>query len=330
MAYRLPPLNALRAFEAAARHGSFKLAAEELHVTPAAVSHQVKALEDYLGVKLFLRLVRSLRITEEGRAALPKLREGFECLEAAVERMNRHGDTGILTVSVPPSFAARWLVPRLNLFTTAHPEVNLRIFTSPAAVDRDRAAASLEATPMDPGEPLSDVSIRFGAGRYPGCRVDKLFSVDYVPVCSPALLTGRHPLRQPEDLRRHMLLHDDTIPDVAERPGWEEWLKTAGVQGVDGSRGPRFNGSVLALEAAEDGLGVALGMRPMVAQELAQGRLVIPFDISIPSRYAYYLVCGKAVAERPAVAPFRHWLLREAACDVELSRPGRTPSFQPV
>ncbi|MBI2313673.1 MAG: transcriptional regulator GcvA [Betaproteobacteria bacterium] len=319
MPYHLPPLNSLRAFEAAARHLSFKKAAQELHVTPAAISHQVKGLEESLGVKLFHRLPRGLRLTDEAQSALPKLREGFDCLAAAIERTRRHGMAGILTVSTPPSFATRWLVPRLQLFAARYPDVDLRISTTMNTIDdrRDDAPAGIGLAGVRDGD--ADVTIRFGSGRYPGCRVDKVFAVSYIPVCSPRLSAGEPPLRQPEDLRNHTLLHDDTLPDLAERPSWDQWLKAAGVPDVDVSRGPHFNSSVLALEAAVDGLGVALGMRPLVAPDIAAGRLVAPFDISVPSGFAYYLVCAEAVADRPRVAAFRDWLLEEARND---SAPG--------
>ncbi len=312
MAYRLPPLNALRMFEAAARHLSFKKAASELHVTPAAVSHQVKALEDYLGIQLFRRFVRALELTDEARAALPKITEGFDCLAAAVEHIRKETAGGSLTVSTPPSFATRWLVPRLQAFAAAHPAIDLRIDTDMRTIDsrNEEAVAGAEGD-------LADVTIRFGSGMYPGYRVDKLFAVSYVAVCSPRLLTGKHPLRVPADLRHHTLLHDDTIPDLMVRPSWEEWLKVAGVTVVDPSRGPHFNNSVLTLAAALDGLGVALGMLPLVGPDLAAGRLVAPFDVRKQSNFAYYLVCTESVADRPNVVAFREWLLAQAAEDAQ-------------
>lgn len=311
MAYRLPPLNALRAFEAAARHLSFKKAAEELHVTPAAVSHQIKALEEYLGASLFRRLTRALELTDEGRAMLPKVQEGFECLAAAVERTRRHEAGGTLTVAAPPSFAARWLMPRLRRFTSAHPDIELRMSSNLATID-SHDGSSAGAEPVDLREAGSDVEIRFGTGRYPGLRSDLIFGVSWVAVCSPRLLRGMRPLRTPKDLRHHVLIHDDTIPDLAERANWEEWLKTAGATEVDASRGPHFSNAGLALEAAMDGMGVALALRPLAAADVAAGRLAMPFDIAVPSGYAYYLVCPEATADRPPVAAFRDWLLAEA------------------
>lgn len=324
----MPPLNSLRAWEAAARHASFKKAADELHVTAAAVSHQVKALEAYLGVKLFERKPRGLELTDEARAALPKLQEGFECLAVAVERSRRHAETGALTVSAPPSFGARWLVPRLQLFTAAHPDVDLRVETSMQTIDQlEPATADLAS--IDLRDDVPGVSIRFGNGHYPGYRVDLLFPVSYVAVCSPSLLHGEHPLRTPADLQHQVLLHDDTIPALAERPRWEEWFRAAGVPGVDTSHGPHFNNSLLALGAAVDGVGVALGMSPLVLADIAAGRLVAPFDAAIHSNFAYFLTCAEAIADRPKVALLRDWLLAEAAKDAQAVRSAREAEVGP-
>lgn len=313
MLYRLPPLTALRAFEAAARHLSFKKAAEELHVTPAAISHQVKALEDYLGVVLFRRLTRALELTEEAEAMLPRVREGFQCFAAAVEQTRRQGGSGSLTVSAPPSFASRWLLPRLHHFTEGHPDIELRLSSDLATIDRREGPAGGELP--DPREEDPDVEIRFGNGHYPGHRTERIFSVAFVAVCSPRLLGSEHPLRTPDDLRHHVLIHDDTIPDLDDRPSWSAWLRAAGVAGVEAKRGPHFSNAGLALEAAMDGLGVALALRPLVTTDIASGRLVAPFDVAVPSRYAYYVVSPEAIAERPAVAAFRDWILREAGED---------------
>ncbi len=317
MSYRLPPLPALRAFEAASRHLSFKKAAEELHVTPAAISQQVKALEDYLGVALFRRLTRALEITPHGAAMLPKIREGFECLAAAVETA-RSADDGVLTVSAPPSFASRWLIPRLARFSLAHPHVALRITGSATNTDRRDESPVLDASVAEGrGEP-SKVTIRYGTGNYPGFRVEKIFSPDWVPICSPQLITAERPLATPADLRHHVLIHDETIDDETQA-SWSEWLKVAGVKGVNAQRGPRFSNAVLAAEAALDSLGVALTLRPMVEADIAAGRLIIPFDIPLRSPYAYYLVMQEAMARRPAVAAFHDWLLAEAHPDEVLA-----------
>lgn len=311
MTYRLPPLSALRAFEAACRHLSFKKAAEELHVTPAAVSQQIKALEDYLGLPLFRRLTRALELTPPAAAMLPKVREGFECFAAAVDS-TRQGDDGVLTVTAPPSFAARWLLPRLPHFAAAHPAVKLRLSSSADAVDRRGEMREREGEPLDLRTPGSVLAIRYGTGNYPGFRVEQVFAPDWLPVCSPRLLDSGPPLAVPEDLVRHVLIHDETIDDEERQPGWQEWLATAGVTGVDAGRGPRFSNAVLAVEAALAGQGVALALGPLVEADVAAGRLVVPFRLSVPSPYAYFMVMRQAVAERAPVAAFRAWLLAEA------------------
>lgn len=312
MTYRLPPLAALRAFDAAARHASFKKAADELHVTPAAVSQQIKALEDYLGLALFRRLVRSLELTPQGMAMLPKLREGFECLAAAIDATRETGD-GALVVTAPPSFASRWLVPRLSRFAAANPGVELRLAGSPDSVDRHGEAPVFGDGMFDPRDSASEVAIRFGSGDYPGFRVDKIFVPDRIPVCSPRLATTRRPLAKPEDLRHHVLLHDDTVAAEDGRGDWERWLKLAGVRAgtVDPRRGPRFSHMVLAVEAALDRQGVALAMRPLVEADVAAGRLVVPFDLPLSSPCGYFLVMPELVVQRQSVAAFRAWLLEE-------------------
>jgi LysR family glycine cleavage system transcriptional activator len=312
MNYRLPPLNALRAFEAAARHMSFKKAADELAVTPTAISHQIKGLEAYLGIALFRRLTRALELTAEGKAMLPGVQEGLARFASAVEstRQLRHG--GRLNMSAPPTFAARWLVPRLQAFTSAHPEVELHLASSLRMIDSREPGGGFAASPADPRDEGSEVWIRFGTGNYPGCRVDRILAPVYTAVCSPALLRAKRPLIHPANLRYHVLIHDDTIPDEGERPSWADWLRSAGVVGVDARSGPHFSNSGLALAAAADGLGIALASKPLVAAEVAAGRLAVPFDIDIGSRYAYYLVAREAGAQRPAVAAFRDWLLEQA------------------
>ncbi len=306
MSDRLPPLNSLRAFEIAARHLSFRKAAEELHVTPAAISHQIKLLEEQLGVALFHRLTRAIELTEVGRSFLPKLREGFENIALAVERVRAYGRADALTVNVPPSFATKWLMPRLHRLVTANPDIDIRILASMRLMDTSRHDFPDEQT-VD-----ADIDIRFGSGRYPHSRVDLLFPVSLTPLCSPSLLKGMRPLSRPSDLRYHVLLHDDTLYLSDGRPDWEQWLKAAGADGVDPSRGPHFNHSILGLEAAVDGLGVVLGIKELAAHDLAAGRLVAPFELSLAMDAAYYLVSAEANAERPKVATFRNWLLEEA------------------
>jgi len=306
---RLPPLNALRAFEAAARHRSFKRAAEELFVTPAAVSQQVKALEEYLGVELFRRLTRAIELTPAAEAMLPKLREGFDCFAAGLAQARREEGRGRIAVEAPPNFVARWLMPRLRSFTASYPQYDLRIIGTLRAIDNPQDEA-----PPDPGRADAEarVAVRYGKGDYPGAVVDLLFHPSYVPVCSPKLL-GRGPaLRKPSDLRFHTLIHDDSSPGDEERPGWEEWLAIAGARGVDASRGPRFSNASLVHEAAIDGVGVALALRPLVDSDIEEGRLVVPIERPVPTNFAYYLVTPEALIAHPASSTFRRWLVAQA------------------
>ncbi|MCL4163179.1 UNVERIFIED_CONTAM: hypothetical protein GTU68_045858, partial [Idotea baltica] len=231
----LPPLTALRTFEAVARLKSFTKAANELYVTRAAVSHQIKNLEDYLGFQLIKRQTRSISLTPAAEAALPKLREGFNNLSDAVHLMSSHQSNENINVWMAPSFASKWLVPRLHSFSLKYPEIDMQI--SGNIVEEIFRSNDV------------DVAIRFGSGNYPGCVVNKLFSVKAIPLCSPDLLDNpEKPLEAPEDLKYHTLLHDNT--DYKGRPEWKAWLKNAGVTGVQVDRGLRFNHISLAMDAA--------------------------------------------------------------------------------
>jgi LysR family glycine cleavage system transcriptional activator len=316
MSTRLPPLNALRAFEAAARHLSVKKAAVELNVTPAAVSHQIRMLEDYLGVQLFHRYNRALELTDAARASLPKLREGFDCLVQAVERLRSHVSGGVLTVSAAPSFAARWLMPRLHRFIAAHPEVDVRVSARMRRVSVDGKGDVAERATVEAWLDDSDIAILYGRGNYPSLWVKKLLDLTITPICSPQLLKGDHPLRAPADLSHHMLLHDDTGDLYDNEPFWDVWLREAKVNGIDSRRGPHFSHAVLAFEAAIDAVGVVATFPVLAAEDLAGGRLVAPFELRVPLASAYYLVCHESASTRPAVALFRDWLLEEAARDV--------------
>lgn len=317
MTYRLPPLNALRAFEAAARHLSFKDAGEELSVTPTAISHQIRGLEEYLGFYLFRRLTRALELTREGRAMLPKVREGLECFAAAIESTRQHDAGGRLLVTSPPAFANRWLIRHLPAFTAAHPEIQLHMAASLDTIDaRDVSGVSgLEGIDVRDNE--AEVFIRFGHGQYDGCRVDRLFAPAYAVVCSPRLLLGMRPLNEPGDLRRHNLLHDESIMELLDRPTWAEWLQVAGVSGINPDAGTHFSDPGLVLSAAIDGVGVAIASKPLIEAEVTAGRLVVPFDIVIRRTQAYYLVAPEAIADRPIVNAFRRWLRSEAATVAE-------------
>jgi LysR family glycine cleavage system transcriptional activator len=316
MTVRMPPLNALRAFEAAARTLSFKRAAGELAVTPTAVSHQIKQLEEAIGQPLFRRMPRAIALTPAGAAMLPLVSEGFSCLRRAIETVLLTADSGVVTVCAPPSFAARWLVPRLGDLAKAHPEIELRLSSSLAMIDNRDAGSPRERNPDAANTLAYDLAVRFGRGNYPGNEVACLFSPAIVAVCSPTLLQGRHALRRPEDLRWHTLIQDTTVADLDDRPGWPQWLSLAGVADiVTQGRGPSFADAALAVEAAIAGHGVALAARPLVSADLAVGRLAMPFPTSIPSRYAYYVLATRDALERPATAIVRDWLIREAATE---------------
>ena len=313
MIYRLPPLNALRVFEAAARHLSFKEAANELSITQAAVSHQIKSLEDYLGVQLFKRAGRGVQLTEAARAALPRLRDGFDALAAAVETIHVRADETDLQITAPPVFTARWLMPRLADFAKREPKVDVRVVSSSKMVDAGALDSANLVGNLDLRNEASGVEIHLGAGDYPGYRADRLFGVATVVVASPELVKGSPPLREPADLARHTLLHDDAMDLVAHGHAWQKWLEVAGVADkIDGTRGPHFSSNILSLEAASQKLGVALALRPLVNADLASGRLCAPFKVALKPQSAYYLVCPEVIAERPAVVAFRKWLLQQA------------------
>lgn len=296
---RMPPLNSLRVFEAAARHLSFTKAADELHVTPGAVSQQIKALEDFIGAPVFRRQKRALLLTDEAQASLPILREGFDRLSEAGRILSSRVDSGKLTVSVAPSLAAKWLVPRLDHFHEKHPEVDVWVSADMEVVDF--AADDV------------DLAIRYGSGGYDGLETEHLMSETIVPVCSPRLLIGDHPLKAPHDLAHHTLLHDGS-PDKDEScPTWPMWLKAAGVSEIDGERGPKFNQSSLVIEAAVAGKGVALAKSQLALADLEAARLVIPFDMTTPSDFSYYVVHPPSRAASQAVKAFKAWLHEEAA-----------------
>jgi len=296
MPRRLPPLNALRAFEAAARHLSFTKAAEELHVTQAAISHQVKALEEVLGLKLFRRFNRRLMLSYAGQIYLPALSEAFDQIDQATQRMRSEEETGPLKVSVANSFAAKWLLPRLPAFRARHPDIDVVVSASDSLVDFSRDEF--------------DMGVRYGQGRYPGLVVDLMMEDTIFPVCSPRLPKGDPPLREAADLKHHTLLHDEVI--LGEFPTWREWLAAAGVRGVDPERGHRYSHSSLVIQAAIDAQGVALARSSLVSLDLEAGRLVQPFGPTLPSNFACYVVAPATTAGRPKVKAFRDWLLEEA------------------
>jgi LysR family glycine cleavage system transcriptional activator len=294
----MPPLNALKAFESAGRHMSFTEAAKELHVTPAAISHQIKTLESFLGFKLFHRKNRSLELTVAGQACLPGLRRGFNHLGAAIERIQSTVAAEPLLISAPPIFGAKWLVPRITEFSVAHPEVQIRI-------DPLQQISELEG-------PETDVAVRFGRGRYPGLRAKRLMSQEVFPVCSPELLRGKHPLVSPADLRWHTLIHFDPTFYDPDWPKWEKWFRAAGVTGIDASIGPHFSSPNFTIQAVLQGQGVALAVSLMADELVAQGQLIQLFDVNYPGDYGYYVVVSDEKVEEPRVKAFWEWLISEA------------------
>ena len=301
--HRLPSLNALKAFEVAGRHMSFSRAAEELHVTPAAISHQIKALETDLGVKLFRRLNRSLQLTEAGQACLPGLRSAFETMASAVGRVRDKEDWNVLTISAPPAFGARWLVPRIVDFRTANPQIQVRI--DPAIRSMDTVRASV------------DVAIEFSQGHYSDREAQRLFGQDVFPVCSPELLDGKNPLTTPADLRRHTLIHFDAPTGDPEWPNWETWLSANNVGQIDPNKGPHFTSPNFTTQALLSGHGVALMAELVVENELATGTLVKPFDISYPGDLSYWALATSMGAADDPITLFWNWITNEAASYVQ-------------
>jgi LysR family glycine cleavage system transcriptional activator len=297
MARPLPPLNALRDFESAARHLSFSRAADELHVTPAAVSHQIKALEEHLGIRLFHRRNRAVHLTEAGESYLAVVRDAFDRLAAATVKLAEHDRVGQLVIAVLPSFASKWLIPRLPRYRAKAPEIDVTV------------AASHDMVDLVGGE--ADLAIRYGRGAWPGLKALRFLAEEVFPVCSPRLLNDGHPIREPDDLAHCLLLHDE--PDKRyPYLDWPTWLRTAGASRVDPTRGPTFSDSSMLLQAAIDGQGVALGRSVLVSDDLAAGRLVKPFTLTFPANAAYWLVAPSEAWDRPKIKSFREWLLAEA------------------
>jgi LysR family transcriptional regulator, glycine cleavage system transcriptional activator len=292
MALSLPSLNGLRAFEAAARHLSFTRAADELNVTQTAISHQIRRLEEQLGLKLFVRRNRALALTREAESYLPAVRAAFEDLRRATQRLRRPQRDGLLTVSTLASLAAKWLLPRVVAFQEAHPGLEVRVSASTHLVDFRREEI--------------DMAVRYGRGDWPGLRAHWLMAEDIFPVCSPALLKGRNPLKRPQDLAHHTLLHA-----TLSREDWQLWLTAAGLPTeLAQRRGLTFDQSFMCIQAAIEGLGVALGRSAFVEADIAQGRLVVPFDVVLPAEAGFYIVAPEETADDPKIALFRDWLTK--------------------
>src|SRR5256885_4322505 len=295
MLRRLPPLNALKAFEAAARHESFTRAAEELCVTQGAVSHQVKALELELGIKLFNRERQRLVITGAGRDYLAVVRDALDRIAAGTERLMQRQSSGVLTVSTSPDFAAKWLVHRLGRFSDAHPEMDLRISATMHHVDFAREDV--------------DLAVRHGDGNWPGHDVMRLSPEQLFAVCSPKLVVGRNRLAKPADVLKFPLLHLD------DRKAWSKWFEAAGIAHAELSQGPVMNRASMLLDAAVDGQGIALGRTTLAAWDLINGRLVRPFGDALRLSRTYWIVCPKATSLPPKITILRDWLVSEAAGD---------------
>jgi LysR family transcriptional regulator, glycine cleavage system transcriptional activator len=300
MLRRLPPLNALKSFDAAARHESFTRAAEELCVTQGAVSHLVKALETDLGIKLFIRERQRLVITEAGRQYLGVVRDAFDRIALGTERLLQRQNSGVLTVSTSPDFAAKWLVHRLGRFAPAHPEIDLRISATMHHVDFAREEV--------------DIAVRHGDGNWAGLDAVNLCSEELFPVCSPKLIGGRHRLRHPSDLLKFPLLHLD------DRRDWAKWFEAAGVTAAQLPHGPVLNHASMVIDAALDQQGVALARTALAAWDLLNRRLVRLFATALPLSKTYWIVCPKAISMLPKIAMFRDWLLAEAGDDAHRLR----------
>jgi len=294
MARRLPPLNGLKAFEAAARSESFTRAADELNVTQGAVSHQVKALEDILGLKLFRRERQRLSLSEAGRDYLVVIRDALDRIAVGTERLLQRQGSGVLTVSTSPDFAAKWLVNRLSRFAEKHPDVDLRVSATTHHVDFARDDV--------------DIAIRHGAGNWPGLEVERLYSERLFPVCSPKLVAGRRRITKPADLLKFPLLR------LEDAKNWMRLFEAAGVKTVIGPS-PVLNSASMLIDAAIDGHGIALARTALAAWDLLNGRLVRPLDVSLRMANTYWIVCPKAAANVPKIARFRNWVLAEAVED---------------
>ncbi|MDD1793964.1 transcriptional regulator GcvA [Enterovibrio makurazakiensis] len=299
MEIHLPPLNALRAFESVARLLSIKAAAEELHVTPAAVSQQIKSLENYLDVQLLERKVRSIELTEAGEQLFPFMEEGFSKLEEGVRQLRRRQQSNELVVSASPTFAAKWLLPRLGSFYKAYPKYRLR-------VDACESLVNFRSDGVD-------VALRYGGGGYPNLFCQTLIPEEVIPVCSPALLNSAKPLQKPDDLRHHMLLRSAWQTGQQSAPCWGMWLRAAGLTDIDPDAGHHFSSEFLTLQAAIEGQGVALTAKALVTQDINAGKLVYPFgeDFNQLVAFSYFFVCPESHLRLKKVQAFKQWIEKE-------------------
>ncbi|MGI9524006.1 MAG: transcriptional regulator GcvA [Hyphomicrobiaceae bacterium] len=301
MSTALPPLNALRAFEAAARHLSFSRAAEELHVTPAALSHQIKGLETFLGLKLFMRKIRAIELTDAGRTLYPGLHAGFGQLRQAVGSLDRMRDDRVLVISAPPGFTAKWLAPRLYRFLSQNPDIDARISSTPAMVDFQADGVDVAIRNMVQTDRLDEMIC------------DKLVDICLLPVVSPRYLEAHGPLDEPEALKGATLIFDESLPQIYGLPTWSDWLAEAGVMNTDLQRGLRFNSADHALDACVEGAGVLLAHYTLAHDDLRTARLLAPFPLKLKTIRGFHFVCPAGSETRPKVAAFRKWLHDEMA-----------------
>ena len=289
MARRLPPLNSLKCFEVAGRLLSFTAAARELNVTQAAISHQIKVIEEFLDVPLFDRYPRRLALSEQGKALLPEVTEAFDRVSQAIGSISQEKHSNLISVRLAPSFAAKWLSPRLKYFWLQFPEIDLCLYHTHGAVDFERGEI--------------DIAVTYGKGDWPGVVADKLLGLDFFPVCSPAFLRNDKPLTELDNLRYYSLMHD------ANYECWRDWIELAGVQGIDSDKGTIIDDTNVLIQAAIDGQGIALGSTTFVEDHLESGKLIKPFDINLVNEFCYYVVCPEAHLKNPAVRAFKEWLL---------------------
>ncbi len=289
MARRLPPLNSLKNFEAAGRLLSFTRAAQELNVTQAAVSHQIKVIEEYLGVTLFVRYPRKLVLTEQGKELLPEVIEAFDKVSNAIGAVSQEPASKMVSVRLAPSFAAKWLSPRLKYFWLQYPEIDLCLYHAHPPVDFEREEI--------------DIAVTYGKGEWPGVVAESILSLDFFPVCTPTFMSNDKPLSDINNLKYYTLLHD------ADYQCWADWLKLANIEEIDANKGTIIDDTNVLIQAVVDGQGVALGSTTFVQDLLESGRLIKPFDITLVNEFAYYIVCPQAHLKNPSVQAFKDWIL---------------------
>lgn len=318
MSTPLPPLNALKAFEATARHMSFTRAADELHVTPAALSHQIKGLEDFLGVRLFVRRTRAIELTDAGRLLYPGLHAGLLQIRQAVTGLERLRNDRVLVISAPPGFTAKWLAPRLYRFLMAEPEIDARVSSTFTLVDF-----------AGDGVDVAVRNVSQTAERDPDLVYERLMPLIVQPVMSPRLVEKIGPLTSPSDLKRTTLIHDDSLAGRSRIPTWEDWFRAADVTGVDVSRGLRFSSADHAIDATVEGAGVLLAYTLLAHDDLRTGRLVAPFPLGIETGRAFHIVCPKGTENRPKVKAFREWMTDEITrLDPALASPANISALE--